>query len=49
MDYIVKIKLNYPLSAYEQVTLMDRFERELKSFLADPEASVEYLAKDEEQ
>jgi hypothetical protein len=47
MDYVAKISLNYTLSAYEQVTLQERFDRELKSFLADPEARVDYIAKDE--
>ena len=47
MDYVVRICLNYTLSAYEQVTLQERFDRELKSFLADPEARVDYIAKDE--
>jgi hypothetical protein len=47
MDYVAKISLNYTLSAYEQVTLQERFDRELKSFLGDKEARVDYIAKDE--
>ena len=47
MEYVARISLNYTLSAYEQVPLEEPFDRVLKSFLADPEARVDYIAKDE--
>lgn len=43
--YEALISLPYSLSAYEQVTLKERFDRELKSFLDDKEVEVVYLAE----
>lgn len=48
MNYVLEIRLPYSLSAYDQVTLKDRLDREVKSFLDDNEAEVIYLAKKED-
>ncbi len=48
MKYVMKIELQYSLDAYEQVTLEEMLQREIQSFLADKDAKVLYLAKDEE-
>lgn len=48
IEYLMKIELQYILDAYEQVTLKERLQREIQSFLDDKDAKVSYLAKDEE-
>ena len=45
MNYVFEIRLPYKLDAYEQVTMKDRLDREVKSFLADNNAEVIYLAE----
>lgn len=47
MNYVLKIRLSYRLDAYEQVTLKERLDREVKSCLADDDAEVIYLAKED--
>ena len=47
MNYVFEIRLSYRLDAYEQVTLKERLDREVKSCLADDDAEVIYLAKED--
>lgn len=47
MKYEMKIEFPYSLSAYEQVTMRERLEREIQSMMADERIKVLYLAKDE--
>lgn len=45
MTYEMVMDIPYTLDAYDQVTLKERFDRELKSFLCDKRAEVIYLTK----
>lgn len=45
MTYEMVMDIPYTLDAYDQVTLKERFDRELKLFLADGRAKVVYLTE----
>lgn len=45
MIYEMTMDIPYTLDAYDQVTLKERFDRELKYFLGDKRAEVLYLTK----
>lgn len=42
----MKFKVPYSLDAYEQVTLKERLEREIQSFLEDESIEVSYLCEE---
>ena len=46
MNYVMKFKVPYSLDAYEQVTLKERLEREIQSFMADKRIEVSYLCEE---
>lgn len=43
----MKIEFPYSLDAYEQVSLKERLQREIQSFMADNRVKVLYLTKEE--
>lgn len=45
MIYEMTMEIPYTLDAYDHVTLKERFDRELKSFLCDKRAEVICLTK----
>ena len=45
MKYELKFEIPYRLDAYESVTLQERFEREINSFLQEKKANVLYLSE----
>lgn len=40
MKYVVRFELPYELDAYEHVTLVERFEREISSFLGENNTGI---------
>ena len=46
MKYKISFETPYSLDAYEAVTLQERFEREIKSFISD-ECQVNYITESE--
>lgn len=45
MKYTISFETPYSLDAYEVVTLQERIERQIKSFISD-ECEVNYIAED---
>ena len=48
MRYKAVFNIPYHLSAYEQVTLKERFESELQLFLGDRSLEINYLCESED-
>lgn len=46
MKYTISFKTPYSLDAYEAVTLKERIERQIKSFISD-ECEVNYISENE--
>ena len=46
MKYTISFETPYSLDAYEVVTLQERIEKEIKSFISD-ECKVNYIAENE--